>query len=383
MKKLLIATAIAAATASGSASAFSLQDGQTKMDIYGYVKADIYYDFNQQLSTAGGTPTVWTPDIITTAPANASQTDGHLNFTSQQTRLGFNFTQGTDMGDVHAKIEGDWASGGAAHAYRIRHAYVEWQGVLVGQTWTNFTSWNDWPSTLDWDGTLGHAGGFRQGQVRYTAKVGGAGSASVSLEQPNSGGLNNTSNAKGQVPDLTARFEGKAGGLSYGVGVMGRQFKVDDPNGTSDTKMGWGAMISTNFALGTGTTLMAGAVHGDGLGSYLYPGAMPAAGYVDGTGSIQLLTQTGATLAVSQAVTSNQLLTLSYGYTKTDKPANYGNFGFSGSDHEKEQNAFVTYEITPVQHLTYGVEFAHYWVNAFNGNTGKANRLQFSAKYSF
>ena len=384
MKKLLIATAIAAATASGAASAFTLQDGQTKMDIYGYVKADVYYDFNQQLSTAGGTPTVVPPEIITGSAQNADQTNGHLNFTSQQTRLGFNFTQGTDMGPVTAKLEGDWASGGAAHAYRIRHAFVEWQGVSVGQRWTNFTSWNDWPDTLDWDGTLGHAGGFRHGQIRYTAKV-GAGSASVALEQPSSSGILNTSNGKGQVPDLTARFEGKAGMLSYGVGLLGRQFKVDDPTagGISDTKEGWGAMISTALDLGTGTTLRAGVVHGNGLGAYLYPGFMPAAGYVNGQGKIKLLKQTGATFAVSQAVTSNQLLTLSYGYTKTDKPSNYTAYGFSATDHQKEQNAFITYEITPVQHLMYGLEFAHYWVDAFDGSTGHANRLQFSAKYSF
>lgn len=385
MKKLLIATAIAAATASGAASAFSLQDGQTKMDIYGYIKADVYYDLNQALTSPGGSPAVWPADIITHSPTTASETNGHTTFTTQQTRLGFNFTQNTDMGAVKAKLEGDWASGGASYAYRIRHAYVEWQGVLVGQTWTNFTSWNDWADTLDWDGQLGHAGGFRQGQIRYTANV-GAGSASVSLEQPTSSGIKNAGgNGKGQVPDLTARFEGKAGMLSYGVGLMGRQFKVDDPTagGISDTKEGWGAMISTALDLGTGTTLRAGVVHGDGLGHYLYPGSIGVAGYVNASGKIETLKQTGATFAVSQAVTSNQLLTLSYGYTKTDKPSNYTSYGFTASEHEKEQNAYVTYEITPVQHLMYGLEFAHYWVDAFDGSTGHANRLQFSAKYSF
>jgi len=369
MKKLLIATAIAAASASGAASAYSIQDGQSKLDIYGYVKADVRYDLGQNLNP-GADYKVAAADYPQINPTGVDGTNGHLNFTSDQTRLGFNFTQGSDMGDVHAKLETDMYGG----RLRMRHAYVEWQGVLVGQTWSNFTSWNDWASTLDWDGAGGHAGGFRHGQVRYTMST-GAGSASVALEQPNNGAINGISNAKEQLPDLTARFEGKAGGLSYGIGVMGRRFEYDDNAGNSDSAQGWGAMISTAFALSSGTTLHAGAVHGDGLGHYLYLGFAP--GYIDGQGNIKTIKSTGATLGLTQSVSSNSTLSLSYGYLKADLPA-------GATDIDKKQNAFVTYEITPVQHLTYGVEYAYYKVNAANGGgSDNGSRLQFSAKYAF
>lgn len=357
-----------------AASAFTITGGDnTKVDIYGYVKADVRYDFGQNLNPGPdySSPAADFPQI---KPTGADGTNGHLNFTSQQTRLGFNFTQGTDMGDVKAKLEGDWASGGSKYAFRIRHAYVEWQGFLVGQTWSNFTSWNDWADTLDWDGQAGHAGGFRHGQVRYTMNT-GAGEFAVALEQPSSSGITGATNTKDQIPDLTARFEGKAGPLSYGVGLMGRKFKYDDGAGSNSSANGWGAMATASFAVASGTNLMAGVVHGNGLGDYLYLGFAP--GYVDGSGKIKALSQTGATLGVSQAVTADSLLSLSYGYAKTDTPS-----GYTGID--KKQNAFVTYEITPVKHLTYGVEYAYYKVDAANGGgSDNGSRLQFSAKYSF
>ena len=353
-----------------AASAFTITGGDnTKVDIYGYVKADVQYDLGESLGTG---PAADIGSVLTTPASKASQTNGHLNFTTAQTRLGFNFTQGTDMGDVKAKLEGDFAPG----HYRIRHAYVEWQGVLVGQTWSNFTSWNDWADTLDWNGPSGHAGGFRHGQIRYTMGS-SAGTMSVALEQSQSVADLDGTGAKNQLPDLTARFEGKAGMINYAVGAMGRQFKTDTPNGDSDTANGWGAMANISIALDSGTTLRAGILHGKGLGSYMYPGTFKGA-YVDSAGKIQTLKQTGANLSASQALTSNSDLTLSYGYTKSDVDPMA-----TATTHKKEQNAYLTYTISPVKHLMYGVEFAHYWVTDEVGRTGNANRLQFTAKYSF
>ena len=371
LNKLCLAIAATGLVAgyTAAASAFTITGGDnTKVDMYGYIKADLHYDLGEQLGTG---PAASIGKVLTTPASSADETNGHLNFTAAQTRLGFNFTQGTDEGNVNAKLEGDFAPG----YFRIRHAYVEWQGFLVGQTWTNFTSWNDWANTLDWDGPSGHAGGSRHGQIRYTMGS-SAGTVSVALEQPETGDLDGTG-AKGQLPDLTARFEGKAGMINYAVGAMGRQYKTDNPGGSSDTANGWGAMANISIALDSGTTLRAGILHGDGLGFYMYPGTFKGA-YVDSNGKIQTLKQTGANLSASQALTSNSDLSLSYGYTKSDKDPMA-----TATTHKKEQNAYLTYTISPVKHLMYGVEFAHYWVTDETGATGNANRLQFTAQYSF
>lgn len=381
MKKLLIATAIAAATASSAASAFSIQDGQTKMNIYGYIKGDVRYSFNQNLyDKQQGDPAA----IITNINSSgADGTNGHLNFTSQQTRLGFDLTQNTDMGAIHAKLEGDWASGGHGYAYRLRHAYVEWNGVLVGQTWSNFTSWNDWANTLDWDGTVGHAGGTRYNQIRYTAKVGNGGSASIALEEPTVYGIKNapSNSMKSQLPDINAKFEGKSGMFNYAVGVMGRQFKLDNGAGVSDTANGYGVFLSGQANLASGTTIGAGVVHGDGLGyHYMFTGeATFDAAYWDGK-SIQTLSQTGASAFIQQSVTSDSFVSLAYGYAKSDYSVADG---FSNSDPANFQNAFLTYQITPVQHLTYGVEYGYYKIKNIGGNSNNASQVEFSAKYSF
>ena len=387
MKKLLIATAIAAATASSAASAFSIQNGNSKLDIYGYIKGDVRYSFNENLYD-GGDPAADIGNVVTGkttvnggSTPSAATTNGHINFTSQQTRLGFKLTQDTDMGPVKAVLEGDFASGGHAYAYRLRHAYVEWNGFLVGQTWTNFNSWNSWPSTLDWDGIVGHAGGFRWGQVRYTAKVGNGGTASIALEQPSDEvGLAPSNSKKSQLPDLTAKFEGKSGMFNYAVGLMGRQFKLDNGAGVSDTAAGWGAFLSGQVNLASGTTIGAGVVHGNGLGErYMFEGEQVIdAAYWDGN-SIQTLSQTGASGFIQQSLTPDSSLTLSYGYAKTDYPSAY----YANSAPANFQNGFITYQVTPIQHVTYGVEYGYYHVKSVGGATGNASEMQFSAKYSF
>ena len=431
MKKLLIATAIAAATASSMASAITVQDGNSKLNIYGYIKGDARYSFKNNIYD-GGDPAADIGKVIAggkavdgSTPTGADQTNGHLNFTAQQTRLGFDFNQATSEGDVHAVLEGDFASGGHAYAYRIRQAYVEWQGILAGYTWTNFNSWNSWPNTLDWDGTVGHAGGFRWNQVRYTATVGDSGTASIALEEPadqvghltyntaagnpakptltdkNSAGnykyttlqayqqqldtwkktaVDVSGGVKTQLPDITAKFAGKAGMISYAVGLMGRQFKIDNGS-VNDTAAGWGVMASLGMDLSSGTTLGLGAVHGKGLGQhYLFTGEYAAldGAYWDGN-SIQTLSQTGATAYIQQNVTSNSFVSLSYGYAKTGYEAGY----YASSAPDTLQNAFLTYQITPVKHVTYGVEYGYYRAKNLAGDTGNASQLEFSAKYSF
>jgi hypothetical protein len=391
--KLRMAIAAVSATAvvgfSGAAAAFTINGGDnTKLDIYGYIKADARYDVNENLgdkSPAANISAVSTSDTVNTADL----TNGHFNMTAQQTRLGLNFTQGTDSGDVKAKFEGDWASGGSAYALRIRHAYVEYKGVLVGQTWSNFTSWNDWADTLDWDGANGHSGGFRDNQVRYTTSS-DAGTFSASLEF--SGAANVTgapaNSAKVQLPDLTARFEGSADKIKYAVAVVARQIKMDNgaDNATpvSKSKSAAGAMANMSFAIDSDTSIMAGVVGGNAMGDYIYlmPGSLAA--YYDGN-NIKTLSQLGASFGVSHKLDSMSELALSSGYVKTGVDKGKVSNGYFAAGTVKDQKSlFLTYMVHPVAHLMYGGEIAHYWNQAADtGKTGNATRLQFSAKYSF
>src|SRR5690554_8102870 len=99
--------------------------------------------------------------------------DGHFGADAVQSRLGFKTV--TPEG-VSVTVEGDFRPGNL----RLRHAFGEYNGVLMGQTWSNYSSFVGNTSTLDFDSLPGLAGlQGRVAQARYTT-----GPLSFSLEQP-------------------------------------------------------------------------------------------------------------------------------------------------------------------------------------------------------
>mgnify|MGYP003647123751 CR=1 FL=1 len=265
---------------------------------------------------------------------------------------------------------------------------MEYHGILVGQTWSNFTSWNDWADSLDWNGAIGHSGGFRTNQVRYTYAM-GEGMFSVALED-SAGTVTNApaNSAKVDFPNISARYEGKGDKFKYALGVVGQQFKLDNGSGNAtpvnESQTGAGAMFNLSYDLSDQTSILGGVVGGDGMGDYIYimPGSLST--YYDGA-KIQTLSQLGATLAVSHKLDPKTDLAVSLGYIDTGvDSAKVADGFFNAATVENQKSALITYTFSPAKHLMYGGEIAHYWNTlAASGNTGSATRLQFSAKYSF
>jgi len=373
---VVTAASALALAAAGAASAATLHAGNTTVDIYGYVKLDATYDVNQSL---GSESYVNLGDVLANKDAKtAAGTNGHFNMTARQSRLGFKIQND----GVTAVIEGDFY-GSSTNTYRLRHAYVEWNGILAGQTWTNFNSWNDWIDSLDFDGQAGHAGGFRQPQIRYTTAA-GMGKFSISLEQPGTD-INTASyaaaagNAKNQLPDLTVKYEGSANGLDYAVAGLVRQLKYDNNNGSSDSTNGYGVMGSVRYSMAnSGTSIMGGLTYGDGIGRYLYLTPLGDGAYVDSSGNLKTIKAWGGTLGLTQKVSATSDVNLGYGITKVDVPSS-----FSNTQDEKYQTVFLNYLWHPVSNLTYGVEWQHDMARNKGGTTGSANRLQFSTIYNF
>ena len=69
---------------------------------------------------------------------------------------------------MRAFIEGDFA--GASRHFRLRHAYGQWKGFVLGQTWSTFADPDAEPDGIDFEG-LNAIALFRQAQVRYTRPV--------------------------------------------------------------------------------------------------------------------------------------------------------------------------------------------------------------------
>ncbi|MDN3518635.1 DcaP family trimeric outer membrane transporter [Aquisalimonas lutea] len=381
-KRTLKATAVGsvsalALAAAGSAHALSTDVGNTELTIQGYAKLDMIYDVDADLGNSvshGNLGSTVNPDTY-------KDIDGHTRMHAYQSRIGFGTATPMDMGgDLNTYIEGDFYGAGGGEL-RLRHAYGTWNGVLAGQTWSNFNTFVGTPPSLDFTGAVGQSAQSRQAQVRYTV-----GDFSVAVEDPDGigGEALNQVGEKDSFYDLTARYESSAGPVNFSVGAVANQFGFD--NGTTDDNAtGFGAFGAVSSEVTPGTTIRGALTAGDGIGSYLY--VNPAApGYVDGN-DIETISAFGGTVSVTQAIGPGAL-TVAYAHATADIDDAVDDGALAGSAPETNESLFANYIWSPVDQVSYGIEAGwhrqSYQDQLSNGDDDSDGvRIQASAQYSF
>ena len=183
---------------------------------------------------------------------------------------------------MRAFIEGDFAGDG--RAYRLRHAYGQWGGLVVGQTWSTFADPEAEPDGIDFEG-LNAIALFRQPQVRYTYRLGETFSLAGALEN----GAADITNALGvsQVPDmvLRARWRPSEGQRALGMGffrkdahvnlaLLFRQIRGEAPDrpGTTLSTAGFGVGLSGRLTApwqAEKAQITFSAYAGSGIGRYV------------------------------------------------------------------------------------------------------------------
>ena len=134
--------AVAILGVSAQAGAFSFSAGDVDASVYGYAQLNASYDLNESLGAAG----YGSFDNV-----SASEIEGNFTSYAQQSRFGIT---ATNSAGVKTNVEGDFLGG----TFRLRHAYGEYNGVLMGQTWSNYNSWVGNTSLFDFNGPAGPAG---------------------------------------------------------------------------------------------------------------------------------------------------------------------------------------------------------------------------------
>jgi hypothetical protein len=189
----------------------------------------------------------------------------------------------TGVGAMRAFLEGDFA--GSSRVFRLRHAYGQWKGLIVGQTWSTFADPEAEPDGIDFEG-LNAIALFRQPLVRWTKRFGESFSLAGAIENP----APDITNAQGvsQVPDIVVRArwrpaEGRKGplglvsvreGVHVNLALLFRQLRgepLDQPNTTLSTG-GFGAGLSGRLTApwqaDTGQITFS-AYAGSGIGRYI------------------------------------------------------------------------------------------------------------------
>jgi hypothetical protein len=351
-----------------------------EIDVYGYARLNASYDIDEDIasSTRSGSFAA-----VNTGAAEDNEATGFFGADAFQSRFG---VQAVTPQGVKVVVEGDFRGSGGGEL-RIRHAYGEYKGVMAGRNWSNYVSFVGFVPTLEFDGMPGNAGSqFRTSQLRYTS-----GPVSVSLEQPfNFAGFANDPaiEQKTSLPIVTARLEDSAGAISYSTAAFLRQINYD--TGTQDdSELSYGAFGALTAAV-TDTVSLYGVVnYVNGGDIYLYrSGENYAAeyGYVDSSGSIELISGYSASVGASFDLGGGRSINTGVGMVETDwddalrdLPGSAG----IGDKHETNTMAMINYKWSPVKAVTMGVEYGYFKVDEVDGDDGDASRILFAAQYSF
>jgi hypothetical protein len=225
--------------------------------------------------------------VTSSIPVEGSQEAGkepRFVLTAIPSRFNLDLRTPTGVGAMRAFIEGDFA--GQSRVFRLRHAYGQWKGFVIGQTWSTFADPEAEPDGIDFEG-LNAIALFRQPLMRYTHRFGERFSLATAIENP----APDITNAKGvsQVPDLVVRArwrprEGSTGPLGLvnvfrrdahvNLAFLFRQIRgepLDQPNTTLSTSgagVGLSGRLTAPWQPDRGQVTFS-AYAGSGIGRYI------------------------------------------------------------------------------------------------------------------
>lgn len=377
---------------SGSAMALDFQAGDTKVSIYGFAKLDLIYDMGDVRAGARGMGKAVDYSNIELDDQRISS--GHSDMHADESRLGVRTRTPTAQGDLVTTLEGDFWNGNL----RLRQAYGSWNGITAGQTWSNFHTFVSTTPTLDFTGPAGRDAFLRQAILQYSW-----GDFHVALEDPSGamsgnsydGGYRGESDGrsiagtdvdrKDRLPDLTLRYESRAGDLRYSAAALVRDIAFDDGE-ASDSVTGWGLFLAAGMEIVPGTTLRGQITGGDGIGAYMKLNPAPAA-YRTGD-TLETLFSWGGTLGISQEIGPGTLnFAYSYVHVDWDDALEDGVVLVdtdSGNAYDRRRDLFhLNYQWSPIERVTYGIELSHAMRTSVDDRQGEVTRLQGSIIYAF
>ena len=334
--------------------AFSLGESTT-VSIYGFVRAEAFYDFDfaqGDLSRAGrvGDP--------------AFATDGEFDTSVRVSRFGIRSATETDIGTIGTQLEFDlFGSGGddsSSPNLRLRHANVTiGDSLLFGQFWTNFMPLVHYPTTADFNGPVGISFA-RVPQARYTYNNSNGLTLSASIEESNGGSSD---------PIFTAAALYEADKFSLRGAVLAGEF--DGPGGESLTTNG--LTLSAGFEPWKGGNVAVTYVTGQALGNLLIGGGTRSVGGVENDSD-------GFTIQLRQDIGEKWNVGIAYGNESYDLPRLIGAGANSFTDLE---SLHVNALYTPIENLTFALEYIRIETDGPAGFSESADRIGASITYRF
>ena len=342
----------------------------------GYVKTDI----NQDFDGIGNKSQFSTNTIPVKGTANADL-DGGTNIQARESRISFEIVGEPGKRQFRTYVEGDFYGDG--NAFRLRHAYGEYGGLLAGQTWTTFMDISARPRTLDYEGPDGEVF-VRQAMIRWTQPIGKNWKVAVAAELPTvqiaTAPTGFTGSAQGNMPDFTGfvRYEQKRFHLQ--IAAIARNLHFDGTGTTANqSTAGWG--LNSTFKVNPfgKDQLMGQFAFGSGISRYIESMSGQNIDALFGAGN-KLVALPSRTGIIGYERHWTPKLMSAFAYSMAD--VSY-NTGLGGSTIKRTQDGRVNLIWTPFKLVDLGAEFMWGRRDNQNGSFGDATRLMLSTVYRF
>ena len=352
------------------AGSFRLPGSETSVHIYGYAEAQLIHDLK---GTAPG-------DNFTNLmeqPLGKPASTGKTKMTAQTSRLGFESSTPSPYGTFNTKVEADfYAYCGAEcnrNRLRLRHAYGEYAGFLIGQTWSTFMDLDDLPETVDFNGPIGSPFSRRM-MIRYTYGDPKAGiKYTVALEEPEDGA---------RMPNLVARYDHNFDWGAINVRALWHEKRVG-----TESRRGTGFGIGGSYKLTGDDVLMAqwARVNGDYDMMYGSPGYD-----TDAKGAIRFDKNDGAVLGWAHTFSPQLRSNVALGLNRAKRLNDADKNPVFGTQALTQLHLGFIY--SPMKNIELGAEYIHGTRKTFDshdgdvpkpGETGTMSRIDLMGRYSF
>jgi hypothetical protein len=305
--------------------------------------------------------------------------DRRTNISARASRLNVEFRTPIGKQEVRAFFEGDFA--GAGNAFRLRHAYAQFLGLIVGQTWSTFS--DPWTNVedLDFEG-ISSENLTRQPQIRYWWNAGSETRIAFAMETPEvsiTGG-----SGVNLMPDLVGRvFKGFGETGHVQVAGLLRQVRGEATPGDVRSDWGWGLSASGVFPFHIHELedrIIFQVNGGYGIARYVNDlGSLGLDAVFDTTsGDLKSLPALGWYVAYEHSwkqwkSVENMNLRSTFLWSFVD----VGNFDFQPPDAYNKTHRFaVNLVFSPAERVDVGVEYINGSRENKNGERGTANQIQ-------
>ncbi|MHB1179371.1 MAG: DcaP family trimeric outer membrane transporter [Daejeonella sp.] len=369
-----------------SAQPPQLKNDSTRLQLklYGFLTLVASYDF-QNL----GKNDVFKPGDIPIPPHG---TEPAFFMSAKQTRVGLTFTQKTSGSPIKGVLEADFhnTADQVNGLLRIRHAYLQWEGLTAGQTWSTFYDIEARPQTVDYQGPAGST--FSRAPLLRYDFVQNNHIWSIAAEDPAEEITikENIQVKKQTIPDLVAAYKVYWSNQKsfFKLGILGRQLKYQKVNPsqvTTANQYGWGTMAIGKFSLSSGKggldNIKFELITGTGIAHYLLgtTGLGLDAAVNPDTHLLRDIKLSAGYLAYQHYWSDKLNSTVIAGALQADDQALLSNTATLRSSVYATANLFYM----PVKPLSFGLEYQYGERRNINEQRGEANRIQGALIYNF